>query len=295
MNNKKILIVLSVIALTLLFVGAVSAADNTTKDTVKIKEKENTNKEVISETQIQSTKNKEISNVNTNKVPSNSTKSKDNIKPMHTNYSKSNNLNSEKTIVSAPKVYVYYKHNNYFKVEVKNSHKKLIPNLKLKLRVYTGKTFKTYTIKTNKKGIASLNTKNLKIGIHNVLITSGSKKYKVNKASKIIVKKYQKLKTLTMKIGSGDYYEAQKRVYKKDYINLCYESKWGRQSRPGISIYATWGKALNTAKHIKVSHFITYYKNYNGKIINRKSHYHAPQINGYKPFQVKIWYKIFKY
>lgn len=149
MKSKKILIVLSVVALTFLFVGAVSAVDNITTDTVKIKEKGNNYEEVISETQIQSTKNKEIPNVNTNKVPSNSTKSKDHVKPMHTNYSKSNNLNSEKTIVSAPKVYVYYKHNNYFKVEVKNSHKKLIPNLKLKLRVYTGKTFKIYTIKTN--------------------------------------------------------------------------------------------------------------------------------------------------
>ncbi len=76
MNNKKILFVLSVIALTLLFVGAVSAADNTTKDTVEIKEKENTNKEVISETQIQSTKNKEISNVNTNKAVLKSDESK---------------------------------------------------------------------------------------------------------------------------------------------------------------------------------------------------------------------------
>ena len=75
MNNKKILIVLSVVALTFLFVGAVSAADNTTKDTVKIKEKGN-NEEVISETQIQPTKNKEISNVNTNKSVSKSDESK---------------------------------------------------------------------------------------------------------------------------------------------------------------------------------------------------------------------------
>ena len=75
MNNKKILIVLSVVALTFLFVGAVSAADNTTKDTVKIKEKGN-NEEVISETQIQPTKNKEISNVNTNKAVSKSDESK---------------------------------------------------------------------------------------------------------------------------------------------------------------------------------------------------------------------------
>ncbi|WP_295723701.1 hypothetical protein [uncultured Methanobrevibacter sp.] len=76
MNNKKILIVLSVIALTLLFIGAVSAADNTTTDTVKIKEKENNNEETISETQIQSTKSNAISNVNTNKDVSKSDESK---------------------------------------------------------------------------------------------------------------------------------------------------------------------------------------------------------------------------
>ena len=42
MRNTKIWMLLTVVALTFLFVGAVSAADNTAVDTVKIKEKQNT-------------------------------------------------------------------------------------------------------------------------------------------------------------------------------------------------------------------------------------------------------------
>jgi hypothetical protein len=94
------------------------------------------------------------------------------------------------TSVSAPKVTNKYRKSKYFKVTVKSKvTKKPVKALKLKLKVYTGKKYKTHVIKTNAKGIAKLNTKSLKIGNHKVVISSGSKNYKVSKKSTIVIKR----------------------------------------------------------------------------------------------------------
>lgn len=88
---------------------------------------------------------------------------------------------------SAPKVTAKKKANKYFKVKVTNKKtKKIIPGVKVKVKVYTGKKSKTYTIKTNSKGIAKLSTKSLKVGKHNVVITSANKYVKASKKTSSI-------------------------------------------------------------------------------------------------------------
>ena len=76
----------------------------------------------------------------------------------------------------------------FFKVTVKNKKtKKVIKGVKVKVKVYTGKKSKTYTIKTNAKGVAQLNVKKLKVGIHKVIVSSGDK-YCVAKKIKSTIK-----------------------------------------------------------------------------------------------------------
>ncbi|WP_407376757.1 collagen binding domain-containing protein [Methanobrevibacter sp.] len=99
-------------------------------------------------------------------------------------------INKAKTIVKAPKITNKFKKSNYFKVTVKNKEtKKMLSNVKVKVKIYTGKKYKTYTVKTNKKGIAKINTKNLKIGKHKVIISSGNKNYSISGKSLIKIKK----------------------------------------------------------------------------------------------------------
>ena len=94
-----------------------------------------------------------------------------------------------KTTVKAPKVVNKYKKSEYFTVTVKNAEtKKPVDYTYVKVKVYTGKNFKTYKIKTNSKGVAKLNTKNLKKGTHKVIIESGSGNYIMSKNSQIKIK-----------------------------------------------------------------------------------------------------------
>lgn len=48
---------------------------------------------------------------------------------------------------------------------------------------------KTYTVKTDSKGVAKFNTKKLKVGKYNVVISSGSDNYKISAKSTIKIKK----------------------------------------------------------------------------------------------------------
>ena len=91
------------------------------------------------------------------------------------------------TTVKAAKVTNKYKKSKFFKISVK-SNKKAIKNLKLKLKVYTGKKYKTYTVKTDENGLAKFNTKNLKIGKHNVIISPADSNYKLSAKSVITIK-----------------------------------------------------------------------------------------------------------
>ena len=98
-------------------------------------------------------------------------------------------IKKAETIVKAPEVTAKYKKSKKFTIKVKHksTHYK-VKSLKLKVKVYTGKKFKKYIVKTNKKGIATINTKNLKRGSHKVAITSKNNNYIVNKKSTIIIK-----------------------------------------------------------------------------------------------------------
>ena len=99
-------------------------------------------------------------------------------------------IDKARTIVKAPKVTNKYKKSRYFKVTIKNKEtKKMLSNVKVKIKVFTGKKFKTYTAKTNKKGKATINTKNLKIGTHKVVISSANNNYKISAKSAIKIKK----------------------------------------------------------------------------------------------------------
>ena len=99
-------------------------------------------------------------------------------------------IDKARTIVKAPQVTNKFKKSKYFKVTIKNKEtKRMLSNVKVEIKVFTGKKFKTYTVKTNKKGIAKINTKNLKTGKHKVLISSGNKNYIISKNSLIKIKK----------------------------------------------------------------------------------------------------------
>ncbi|MEE0939840.1 hypothetical protein, partial [Methanobrevibacter sp.] len=99
-------------------------------------------------------------------------------------------IDKARTIVKAPQVTNKFKKSKYFKVTIKNKEtKRMLSNVKVKIKVFTGKKFKTYTVKTNKKGIAKINTKNLKTGKHKVVISSGNKNYSISKKSLIKIKK----------------------------------------------------------------------------------------------------------
>ena len=86
------------------------------------------------------------------------------------------------------KVNAKVKTSKLFKVKVINKKtKKIISGVKIKIKVYTGKQFKTFNVKTNKNGIAQINTKSLKAGNHNVIVTSADK-YCVASAAKSTIK-----------------------------------------------------------------------------------------------------------
>lgn len=116
-------------------------------------------------------------------------------------------ITKSSTKVYAPAQTVKHEKSNYYKIKVVDSHGNLVKKVTLKLKVYTGKKSKTYTIKTNKNGVAKYQTKSLKLGTHKITIKSNSKKYKISKTSKIIVKKLlaPTLKTLNYYPNGNDY------------------------------------------------------------------------------------------
>ena len=95
-----------------------------------------------------------------------------------------------KTTVKAPKVTAKVKKSKYFKVTVKNkANNKAVKIIKVKIKEFTGKKSKIYTLKSNSKGIANLNTKSLKVGLHKVVISSGDAKYTISAKSTIVIKR----------------------------------------------------------------------------------------------------------
>lgn len=97
-------------------------------------------------------------------------------------------ITKAKATVKAPTVAFKVKKSKYFKVSIK-ANKKPLKNVKIKVKVKTGKKYKTYNLKTNSKGIAKLNTKQLKVGRHPVFISSGNPNCQINAKSLITIKK----------------------------------------------------------------------------------------------------------
>lgn len=93
-----------------------------------------------------------------------------------------------KTIVKAPAVKAKYKKSKKFRVTIRDEHKSPLAKIKIKIKVYTGKKSKIYKVKTNRKGMASINTKKLRIGTHKVRISSANRNYDISKKSKIIIR-----------------------------------------------------------------------------------------------------------
>ena len=89
-----------------------------------------------------------------------------------------------KTTVKAPKITAKYKKSKYFQVTIKTNNKAL-KNTYVKIKIDK----KTYKVKTNSKGIAKVNTKNLKVGTHKVVVSSGNANYKMSAKSTITIKK----------------------------------------------------------------------------------------------------------
>lgn len=85
--------------------------------------------------------------------------------------------------VNAPQVTNTFKKSQYFKVTVKVG-KSPVKNTYVKIKI--DKT--TYKLKTSSSGVVKFNTKNLKVGKHNVVISSGNSNYYMSAKSLITIK-----------------------------------------------------------------------------------------------------------
>ena len=122
-------------------------------------------------------------------------------------------ISKAKLKISAPKITCTYKQNKKFKVTVKNKESNNPMNgIKVLMKVFTKNKYKKYSFKTNKNGVVSINTKNLKKGLHkvtvNVKATSKIKKASAKSTIKIVDNaKYIKLKvngqTLDVKLENN--------------------------------------------------------------------------------------------
>ena len=285
MKNKKIWIILTVVALTFLFVGAVSAADNTATDTVKIKEKQN--KEIINVKQTQSTNN-EVSNVRTYNSCMSNVQTSDNTK--------------HKVLINAPSKTFKYKSNSHFKISLKdyNTHNPL-KNKKVKIKISLGKIAKSKYYKTNSKGVISLNTKNLKLGTYKVSISIKASKdyYAASKNSKI---------RITNKVPYSIIVPLE-HIYAGSFIHQ-YKLKTGQKLHAYYQtedLMDTKGIYIGTsypAQHVFNTRLLKaqiYFESQStGKMISKiytktdPYHYNMKRINlikGYTPIKAKVWYR----
>ena len=92
-------------------------------------------------------------------------------------------ISKAKLKISAPKITHDYKKNKKFKVFIKNKESnKAMKGIRVLMKVYTGKKYHKYSLKTNRDGAVSINTKNLKKGIHKVTVNVKATS-KIRKAS----------------------------------------------------------------------------------------------------------------
>ena len=76
------------------------------------------------------------------------------------------------------------------KITVKNkASKKPNSGIKIKVKVYTGKSYKLHNLKTNSKGVVSISAKNLNVGKHKIVVSSGDSRYRVSAKSNVKIVK----------------------------------------------------------------------------------------------------------
>ena len=157
-----------------------------------------------------------------------------------------------KAHVEADEVAVEYKKNNYLTIKLENNKDQVIKNTKINVKVYTGNKTKTFTLTTNNRGIAKLNTNNLSLGNHKVIITSNNEKYLINKQTNIFVGKKE-----TVTISSVN---SQKILKNKDSIKIVTKKINNYKNEVNVTY-------SGVPKYTKIINAKFYYKNKNtGKI-----------------------------
>ena len=81
------------------------------------------------------------------------------------------------TVVSAPKVTNKLGKSALFKVTVKDKAKKPVANVYIYVKITASKFSKVYRLKTDSNGLVKIDTKQLKLGKYNVLISQANNKY----------------------------------------------------------------------------------------------------------------------
>ena len=102
-------------------------------------------------------------------------------------------------------------------------------------------------------------------------------------------------KSVTLKITKK---MNDKKLKNGDTIQYAYETKYGRQYDPGVTVEALCYKYgdLDSAKHTKLKKATVWFKK-NGKVIKRSSskvRYDSitvKLVKGYKAYKVKVYYK----
>ncbi len=257
MNNKKIL---TIIGITLLFllIGAVNAAENSTKETT------------VQNKQIDTTDSYNVKPIIQNDQSSQVSNNQKNVQKTSTN--------SIKCKVKTHDIKRRHGTNIKFAMWIKDNKNKPVDNLKLKLkRVYKGHSYTSYIRTSSGKGIKVY--PKLGSGKHKIYITSANPKYKVSAVSTITI--YQPKKVV-------------KHYFFNTYSQKDYSKKIGKHSYLDVWFdddACMYYVDLDSADGYKLKKVITFWQKIRqsgtyGKIIN-KAHYHFYQGGGIQTFGTK--------
>lgn len=152
-------------------------------------------------------------------------------------------VNRIKTKISAPELTAYHKKSKKFKIKIWD--KRTGYTVKhVKILVKVGK--KKYSLKTNSKGVASFNTKNLKIGKYKVSIKSKDSHYVINAKSLIKIKKVVKKVTKFSSKKSSSSSDSGKYVGNKNTHKFHYPSCSSvKRMNSANKIYLTHNQAIS--------------------------------------------------
>lgn len=202
-----------------------------------------------------------------------------------TTYTSKITISKADPIVTAYRVDKEYKKKGTFTVTIKDDTTfKAIKNLKVKVKVYTGSKTKTYTLKTNKKGVATLNTKSMKIGNHKVVVSSGNSNYKIYEKSVILIGVKKKV---TIKVGQT------KKFKNGDEIVTFIQKRDGQNDR-GVYCDIGGSESAHEGQYTSIAKIKFYFKNKKtGKVISKNVPRHylgIGLIDGYTPIKADVWY-----